>query len=172
MPAIVENKLATFSNLTLDKLQAMDDLITQYIGFFKKVYHGHRPISAGQEKLIFPCVMIEPTMDRQEMITTAKTEWKGTYELWFYIVNNSRDGLVEQQTSAMNALLKLFSNNAKGDLLTASKSDNFKIYSTFWYDSEIRNIQYSPTFSFQWADKAAYCRAGRFTIELSDRLIR
>jgi hypothetical protein len=172
MPVIIENKLATFTNETLTKLQAMDDLITQYIGVFKAVYHGHRPISAGQERLVFPCVMIEPISDTQEMISTAKTDWTGTYELWFYFVNNSRDGLVEMQTSGMNALLKLFSNNALGDLMTASKSDQFKIYSGYWYDSNIRNIQYSPTFSFQWADKATYCRAGRFTIEVKDRIIR
>lgn len=177
MAFVIDNKLDTFSNETLTKLQAMDSLIKTYISGFREVYHGHRPISAAgpqgtTDRLVFPCVMIEPTKDRQEMISTAKTEWHGTYQLWFYFVNNSRDGLVEMQSSGMNALLKLFSNNALGDLQTASKSDQFKIYPGYWYDSDIRDIEYSPTFSFQWPDKAAYCRAGRFTIELHDRIIR
>jgi hypothetical protein len=164
----------TYEDITARMLTGLETLIKTYIPYFIAVYKGHRPI--GSEDVKFPCVMIEPNRAEEELYSTGKTEHRATFTIYFYIANNSRDGLVTRQSEAMNALLKLFSNNALGDLETATPTHKFKRWFTtgaeYWIDSEIRGPEYSPTFSFFLADKEQFCRAGRFVIELQDRLKR
>lgn len=163
-----------FTDKTAQILNGVETLIRQYIPYFVEVYRQHRPIAAEDVK--FPCVMIEQTRPDEKLITTAKVEHKDTLSIYFYIVNNSRDGLTTLQSEAMNALLKLFSNNALGDLQTATPTYKFKRWyttgQTYWIDSEIISAEYSPTFSFLTPDKEQFCRAGRLTIEFADRFIR
>lgn len=163
-----------YDNITSRMMMGIETAIRSNISYFIEVYHGHRPI--GSEDVKFPCIMIEPERAEESLVTTGKTDHKATFTIYFYIVNNGRDGLVTLQSEAMNALLKLFSNNALGDLQTATPTKKYKRWyetgAQYWIDSEIRGPQYSPTFSFFLSDKEQFCRAGKFVIELSDRLVR
>lgn len=164
----------TYEDITARMITGVKAAIHAQIPYFIEVYIGHRPI--GAEDIKFPCVMIEPERSQEDLISTAKTSHKETLTVYFYIANNSREGLAKLQSEAMNALLKLFSNNALGDLQTAAPTYKYKRWYTapelYWVDSEIRNPEYSPSFSFFLSDKEQYCRAGRFTLELQDILIR
>jgi hypothetical protein len=156
-------------------MEGMKTIILQYIKEFKEVYYGHRPIS--NPDIEFPCVMIEPININQSMVTTAKTELTFPFTLYFYLRDNGRDGLVQKQLDCAEALGKLFSNNALSDLQTATPTHKFKRWynpptEAYWYDSEIRDINLSPTFVFGVTNKEWFCRAGRMTIDLKDRLIR
>ena len=163
-----------YTDKTAQILNGIESLVRQYLPFFVEIYRQHRPISSLDIK--FPCAMIEQEKPTEKLISTGKVESRNTFTLYFYIANNSRDGLVELQSQAMNALLKLFSNNALGDLQTANPTYKFKRWyvtgSEYWIDSEILSVEYSPTFSFILPDKEQYCRAGRLTIEFADRFIR
>lgn len=164
----------TYTDITSNMMVGIETAITSHIPFFIAVYHGHRPISSDDIK--FPCVMIEPVRADENLITVGKTEHKAEFTVYFYIVNNSRDGLIKMQSEAMNALLKLFSNNALGDLQTATPTYKYKRWYTtgeqYWIDSEIKSPEYSPTFSFLLSDKEQFCRAGKLNLELTDRFVR
>ena len=164
----------TYTDKTAQILNGIELLVRQYIPYFVEVYRQHRPISV--EDLKFPCVMIEQEKPAEKLVSTGKVESRNTYTIYFYIVNNSRDGLVEYQSQAMNALLKLFSNNALGDLQTTPTYKYKRWYVSpleqYWIDSEIMAVEYSPTFSFFNPDKEQFCRAGRLTIEFADRFVR
>lgn len=165
----------TYTDKTKQFMDGIESAIASHIKYFVQIYKGHRPI--GAEDVKFPCVMIEPQRVEEGLVSTAKPLHKGTFTIYFYIANNSRDGLVEKQTQSMNALLKLFSNNALGDLQTASATQKYKRWynpptESYWIDSTIRGPEYSPTFSFFLSDKEQFCRAGKFTIEMQDIFIR
>ena len=164
----------TYEDITARMMAGIKSAIKSNISYFIEIYEGHRPI--GSEDVKFPCIMIEPNRAEEELYSTGKTEHRATFTIYFYIANNSRDGLVAKQSQSMNALLKLFSNNALGDLETATPTHRYKRWyetgAQYWIDSEIRGPEYSPTFSFFLSDKEQYCRAGRFVIELQDRLKR
>lgn len=164
-----------YTDKTKQIMDGIESAIRSHIPFFIEVYKGHRPIST--EDLKFPCVMIEPEIPAEGLNSTVKVKHVGTFTIYFYIANNGRDGLVRLQTEAMNALLKLFSNNALGDIQTATATQKFKRWynpptEPYWVDSEIRSPQYSPTFSFFLSDKEQFCRAGKFAIEMQDTFIR
>lgn len=140
-----------------------------------KAYYGHRPLGekfwqTGQGQLSFPCFMVEPTRAKAVMPTTGKWDRKTTFNIFFYVLDQNPDKLVTIQTAYMEALVKLFSNNAKDDVATASPTYNYKIYSGYWYDSTIEGMQYSPLIA--WGDlNAKWIRAGIFTVSVVNRIV-
>lgn len=164
----------TYLDKTSQIMEGVETIIKQYIPYFVAVYEGHRPI--GSPGVTFPCVMMEPNTGTEELITTSKVENKNRFTIYFYIVNNGRDGLVRLQGQAMNALLKLFSNNALGDLQTATPSHKFLRWyesgAQYWIEARVLSYEYSPTFSFFLPGKEQFCRAGKLNIEFTDRFVR
>ena len=163
------NTPLVYDNLVMQKERAIEALLVQNFPDFQ-IYRGHRPIA--REDVSFPCFMIEPTSAKQEMDTTDVTAVSYVYDIFFYIKDGGRDGLVDLQGATMEALQKLFSNNALNDMQLPAKSNKYKRYDGFWIDSEMRALQKSPTFKFDGADGEKFCRAGRLTLEVFDRLIR
>lgn len=144
-------------------------LIQDKIGFLKGGYYGHRPI--GADDIQFPCVMVEPTRTTAEMYTTAKFDLHWMFSIYYYILEDNRDALVSQQAEVMEALIKLFSNNALDDI-GSGNSNKYKTNPGFWLSSEMRDMQYSSTFAWARNDRAKWARAGLMTIELWDRLLK
>lgn len=156
-------------NETGVRCQAMLDLISLKIGFLRAGYLGHRPI--GADDLTFPCVMVECVDTQAVMYATGKYDVRWTLNIYYYVVNENRERLVQQQTEAMEALVKLLSNNALDDLATTG-TKQYKQYPGFWLNSEMKSMKYSGTFAWSRPEKPSFARAGLMVVELQDRVIK
>jgi hypothetical protein len=165
-------------NETAARGKALVDLIALYIPWLRKVYYGHRPI--GAEDIQFPCAMVEPTKALAEMYTTGKFDVKWTFQIYFYILQEDRDALIVQQSAVMEALIKLFSNNALDDMgettdpdaIQPRNSNRFKTYPGYWLNSEMRDMNFSSTFAWSRNDRPKWARAGLMVLELQDRVTK
>lgn len=153
------------TNETGVRAQALADLVKQYVGEIKAAYMGHRPI--GKDDLTFPCVMVDVVNAKAVMVTTGKYTCHWTVKLYYYIVSSNRDDLLVKQTEVMEALIKLFSNNALSD-----GTNRFKTYPGYWLDSEMLSMEYSGTFAWEKPDRADFARAGLLTLELMDVIVK
>lgn len=149
--------------------QALLDLILDKIAFLKKGYYGHRSI--GADDIQFPCVMVEPVNTVAQMYTTAKFDLRWTFHIYFYILEDNPDDLAIKQNEVMEALIKLFSNNALDDI-GSGNTNKYKANPPFWLSSEMRDMQYSSTFTWARNDRPKWARAGRMVLEIWDRLLK
>ncbi len=155
--------------------QALKELLALKIPFFRGCYFGHRSI--GTEDIQFPCFMVEPQRIQPEMYTTAKYELRWTYNVYFYILQDNQEKLLEQQLGAAEAMVKLLSNNGESDIRTPSQpaapnTGLYKAYPPFWLSSEMRDIQLSATFAWARQKMPKYCRAGLLIFEIQDNILK
>ena len=169
MRTIVPSSSMTVVNETDLRGQAILALIKQYVPGFTGTYYGFRPF--GADDLSFPCVMVDVVNQKPKMVSTGKYHLKFTYDIWFFVIDSSPEDVVTLTTSGMEALIKLFSNNALGDLGTAN-SRQFKLYPGFWIDSEMLDAQISRSLLSPLPNKGKYMRAGWLRFEVQDVVIK
>jgi hypothetical protein len=149
---------------------AIRDLIKTYVPGVSGVYYGFRPL--GSNDLDYPCIHIEPLMQSPKMVTTGKFHIKWEFGLFFFVRDNDPEQVVTLATSLAESLVKLFSNNALGDLST-SFSNKFKAYSGYWINSEMLNVEVSRSFVNATPDNQnRYMRAGLLRLEVEDVLLK
>jgi hypothetical protein len=153
------------------------DLIKTYIPGFVGHYYGFRQIGDQQNPISFPAVFVEPTSEDLRMITTGKFQLKIVYNIWVFVVDNSPDDALTLITSGMEALGKLLSNNALGDI-GSGNSNKFKAYTdsnntVFWIDSEMTPIEISRSFVDAIPNsQARFMRVGMMRFEILDVVIK
>jgi hypothetical protein len=162
----------TVTNAFDVKGQAIVALIKQYINGFN-TYYGFRTLGVSTEKVSFPACFVDPSDQSAVMITTGKYHVRLSYDIIFYVMESSPEGVVTLATSGMEALIKLFSNNALGDLGGAG-TNSFKAYSPYWIDSEMKNMRISRTFQNPGpAEKdVSMVRVGWMQLEVQDVLVK
>lgn len=162
----------TVRNETTIRGKALAALIGKYLSF-SKVHYGFHSIGAS-EKLAFPAIFIEPKALKEEMITTAKFKFFITYGIYWYVRDSLPEDVVTLSTFIGEALFKLFSNNALGDLQSANPpTNNFKNYSGFWLDSDFSDIRWSTNYLDPDGSKGVrYERAGRMMFQIMDVVLK
>lgn len=171
--------IATSLNVTNEidiRGRAILDLIATYIPGFVGRYYGFRQLGSNETPIAYPAIFVEPAGEDLRMITTGKFHLKITYNIWFFIVDNSPDDTLTLVTSCAEALAKLFSNNALGDLSTAG-TNKFKAYSVgstvYWIDSEMTPIELSRSFVDAIPNSnARFMRAGNMRFEIQDVVVK
>jgi hypothetical protein len=157
-------------NVTDDMTMFLLGLIRQYAPGLSNFYKGLRPISA--ESISIPCAMVQPMSIAPMMNTTAKFHKKRPFDIWFVVGGTSIEECVENCTSVAEIFTKLFSNNAKNDLGSASESNNYKKYSAGgpsdlnWLDSEMTTVEWSPAFLSGRPGGPKYIAVGSFLLTL------
>jgi hypothetical protein len=144
-------------------------LIETYIPGFVGRYYGYKNI--GRSDVSFPALFVEPMSVDFKMITTAKHEIWITYMLEWYILENNSSDAVTVCTYAADALKKLFSNNALGDI-GSGNTNKFKNNPGFWIYSEMQNIEISRSLrnaTPQGEDR--FMRAGRMRFRVQDTFV-
>lgn len=167
----------TVKNYIDDKAQAILSLIATYIPGFVGRYYGFRQIGSQEKPVSFPAIFLEPLSEDARMITTGKFELKIVYTLWFFVLDNSPEDALTLITSAAEALTKLFSNNALGDL-GSGNTNKFKAYTdgngtVQWIDSEMTPVDISRSFVDAVPNsQARFMRAGSMRFEIQDVVIK
>ncbi len=142
-----------------------------------QAYYGFRP--QGSNLLSYPCVMVDPVNQKVEMKRLGKFDITAVYNLYWYCQESSPEAVVTQQTFIGETLIKLFSNNALGDLQSVNPPSNkYKQYPNpaggyFWLNSEMSDVKYSTTFLNATADgQQSHMRAGLLTFTIQDTVIK
>lgn len=124
------------------------------------------PPGIDQEDQNFPALYVEPDDVAPQMHTTYRFYLPIKMSALMFFVGDDREALAQLASQAVAGCMKLFSNNALGDLNTATPSTQWKSNPTLlgglpdnaaWYDSDM-------TFN--------YYRSGRLQIRNGERLIR
>ncbi len=122
-------------------------------------YFGFRPF--GSYDLSYPCFMVEPISQRPAMFTTGKYEVHLTFQIYFFVTESNLDSLVRLQTYVAEAMIELFSNYF------------YKVHAPYWSNSEMTEMYLSGNFkNVTPQSQTLYMRAGRFTLDLMDVVIK
>lgn len=153
--------------------QAMVALIKQYIGI--QGYYGFRSIGASEPSITLPCFMVDPKGERDKMVKLGKYRKQWDYSIYFYVSESSPDAIVTLASFVGEALVKLFSNNALGDLNGANTA-KFKQYPNpgggyYWLNSEMTTLDWSSTFLSGAQQGQKYMRAGIMRLTIEDDVI-
>lgn len=155
--------------------QALLALIRQYITFADG-YYGFKPI--GSSTIKFPVVFVEPKGQRAIMTGTAKFDLYWTFGIYWYVRDAKSQDCVTLCTFIGEALIKLFSNNALGDIGSVPPSNKFFNYANpsgglYWLKNEIKAIDYSVNYlDPEPAPNLRYERSGRMMVELYDLILK
>ena len=133
-------------------------------------YYGFRSLGAATPPLTFPCFMVEPKGQRPTMDRLGKYRKQWDYIIYLYVTENSPEAIIGLCGFVGEALVKLLSNNALGDL-NGANSSKFKQYPNpsggyYWLTSEMSSLEWSANYINATPD-IKYMRAGvlRFMIE-------
>jgi hypothetical protein len=155
----------TVINETKIRGEALLALIAQYVPGIVGRYYGWRSI--GTSDLNYPCAMVEPKSQVPTMVTTGKYQINLVYSIYIYAVDNTQEPLASLVTSMMETMVKLFSNNALGDM-----SNKFKSYPGYWLDSEMKSITFSPYFINAAPNTAKFMKAAVMQFEIMDVVLK
>lgn len=169
-------KVATTLNVVNEtdvRGQALRDLIRTYITLPTTDY-GFRSIGANPG-LVFPALFVEPKNQRPELEMTVKYTLRWTYGIYWYVRENTPKDAVARASFIGEALVKLLSNNALGDLNSGTPTKRFRQYPNpaggyFWLDSEMSEIRWSTNYlnPDPQSHAARYERAGRLMFQIED----
>lgn len=158
----------TVVNETDVRGQALVALIKKYLTI--QGYYGFRSLGVNADQLAFPCFMVEPKGQRPAMDRLGKYRKYWDYAIYLYVAENNQEAVTSLCSFVGEALVKLLSNNALGDLNGAS-TQKFKTYPNpitggyYWLDSEMHTLEWSANY-LNANTSIRYMRAGvmRFTI--------
>jgi hypothetical protein len=166
----VIESLLTITNEFDVRGKAIRDLIASYIPGIAGRYYGFRNL--GDTDVNFPAIMVEPYLQDAKMVSLGKFDLRLTYNLFFFVKDNDPEQVVTLATSLAESLIKLFSNNALGDLST-NFTNQFKAYSGYWLDSEMSTVEISRSYvSATPNDQVGYMRAGLMRLTIQDVVIK
>lgn len=150
----------TISNATDDRGRQIVDLLKQYVNGFN-VYYGFKNFGDNTEDIAFPAVFVDPSETPDMIKTTGKTMVERTFDIVFVVIDNDLSDCLTLSTSGMEAILKLFSNNALGDY-SGAHTQRFMNNNPFWAYSEIRMAKLmKPFLNPGPSDKESrWCRVG------------
>ena len=169
------NTSLTVINETDVRGEAMLALIKNYITF-PNAFYGFKSIGVHKDELRFPVLFVEPKSMKAAMESMGKFKMKWTYAIYWYVRDNKAQDVISQSTFIAQALVKLFSNDALGDLQTTG-TKKFKQYPNpsggyYWLDSEMTAIDWSVNYlDPEVAPRLRYERAGRMMVDIMDIII-
>ena len=166
------------TNETAIRGQAMLDLITQYITFADSFF-GFHPLGSNPQ-IRFPVLFVEPKSQYADMDSTTAKFWiKITYAIYWYVRDEKADDCAKLSSFIAEALIKLFSNNALGDIGTANPPSNkFRNYANpggglYWLEAVIKSIDWSVNYLDPEVSPALrYERSGRMLVEIKDVILK
>jgi len=166
----------TIVNETDVRGKALLALIVQYISFANGFY-GFKSLGTNLD-IQFPVVFVEPRSQDIRMLGTAKFHIKITYAIYWYVRDNDPTDIVTLSTFIGEALTKLFSNNALGDLQSANPPSNkFKQYANpsggyYWLDNDMSEMRWTVNYLDPTASGVRYERAGRMMLQIEDVILK
>ena len=165
---LTSSSLGTVTTDVDTRGQEILTLIATYIPGFVGRFYGYQTI--GRIDIAFPAIFVEPMTVDFKMITTGKFELWISYMIEWYILENNATDAVTLCTYAADALKKLFSNNALGDLgNTNPPSNKFKNNPGFWVYSEMETIEIGRSLRNPTPqNNDRFMRAGRMQFRIQD----
>jgi hypothetical protein len=116
-------------------------LVNAYLKFAKTVF---ALLPLDHPSLAFPMLMIERPTWKPDMPTTQRYRHTFTIALIAVLTGTDREKLAQDASLTAAALLKIFSNNAEGDVTTSAGSARWKANDTIledgvtaWWDCDI-----------------------------------
>lgn len=151
--------------------EALLALIKQHITF-AGAYYGFKSLGANPE-IRFPALFVEPKSQIISQNTTGKYIIRITYAIYWYVIDNKAEDVVRYSSFIGEALIKLFSNNALGDLSTAF-TNKFATYSGYWLYAEPKEINWSVNYleADPTSNASRYMRSGRMLLEIMDEILK
>lgn len=143
---------------------------------FTGSYYGFRPTGADAT-IRYPAIFVEPKSEIARMTGTAKFELKFLYGIYWYVRGNSPEDVVSLSSWIGEALIKLFSNNALGDLGIANPPSNkYRNYANtgggyYWLDSEMIDVRFATAY-LEGDAGAKYERMGRMMFQAMDLILK
>ena len=151
----------TFVDEIGDRQAEIIRIITYYIGGFKKAYTARLPL----ERMDFPALVVQKARKIPIMRTNNIYEPDVYFSIFWYFTDDKIEIAEQKQREFGEALEKLFSNNALGDLDT-NPSHKFIVNDPHWIDSNLTSVEYSPTLMAD-ALKQSFCMAGRAELKVT-----
>lgn len=156
----------TVTNDTDIRGQAIRDLIRLYIPGFSGCYYGYR--SEGDNDIDYPAIFVEPAGQEAQMRTTGKYQIQWSYNLFLFVRDNDPLNITTLVSSGIESLVKLFSNNAFGNL-----DNRFKAYDGYWIDSTMNSIEISRAYvNATPGNQARYMRAAMMRLTVMDQIVK
>jgi hypothetical protein len=168
----IKSNLTGVVDETTNRGQAMAQLIKQYLGIQTK--YGLQNLG-DNPSLTLPILFVEPSPGyAPELSSTGKYQIILTFNLYWYVVDQSPEDIVSLCSSIGHNLEKLFSNNALNDLGTVSPpSHNFCSYEPNWTDVMKYSFRCLPTFKNPLSNPTAeWMRLGKGTVEIRTWIVR
>lgn len=160
----------TDANLQNLRIVEIMRLLKDHIGF-TTMKKGHYPIGEAEAKALkFPACFVQPASWRPEKVGTGKYSYHGSAVIYAYHAENDPERACEQMMQAVGLIDKLFSDNAKDDLLTATPSHNYLANIPFWIESELGEASESAALPFQGDSETMWLVAARFPFKYHDVL--
>ena len=163
----------TVVNHTDVRGKALRDLINKYLSFPQKGYYGFRT-EGSNPNLIYPALFVEPKGQNPEQVSFGSYKIHWTYAIYWYCRDNDAEQVISQSSFIGEALVKLLSFNALGDLGGAS-TRKFQQYPNpaggyYWLDSQIMSIDYGTTFLSPKTGGMKFERAARMMFKIFDQI--
>lgn len=132
-----------------------------------QIYKGIRAIGAKDSNgpIQFPCFMVEDMMPRAQVKSVTKYEREFDWRIQYWLVDTNREQLVDDQHAYLEALIKLFSNNADG-----SANGTFLANGNFWWKSEMKALAVSRAYIAP-DNPGAFMRAGYMDLTTFTRVL-
>jgi hypothetical protein len=151
---------------------ALRKLIDDHIKF-PQVRYGFRA-EGGLPGLQYPSCFVEPKSSKAVQTALGKLKRYWTYAVYWYCRDNDVDQVITQSTFIAEAMVKLLSFDALGDLSTKA-TKLFQQYPNpaggyYWLDSTIVDIRYGTTFLDPKASGMRFERAARMLVEMMDEI--
>ena len=158
------NTTLTYVDFVEKRGKALRDLIKLYLNL--DTDYGQLLLTTPG--LRYPHVFVDPRgNDDTKLVTVGgKYQIEITYMLTWFVIDNSSQDVTTMATQIAEALKKLFSVNALGDIAGAH-TQQFCTYPTFWDYSEMGTISLPPSFPNPLSsnDTESWMRAGRMAFK-------
>lgn len=178
MPPGVVSTNFTFSQLYRKKVETIRSLIRERVNV-AQVDLYHRPITAAQPKPTkFPAIFVQPNTWTPTHVSTAKYDFWGEVLLYCYAGTGDPASAGQSAEQMIDALDKLFSNNALDDRLSAAPSRKYLVYippapnqAAGWIESTFGPVTYSSILTFQRERSTVFLAAARATFRFRDVVV-
>jgi hypothetical protein len=163
MPQILQVKNGfTFTDRTGQVQSAITSILQEYL-MVQNVSSVRLPLDQVN---VWPFIIVQKNSKKPVMKTTQKYTTTYNFTLWWYFAGNDPKVLEQVQHEMGEAIEKLFSNNALGDLNTSTPTKQFMQYGSLWYDTMLSSVDYSPLMQTQAIKNMNYVMAGKVNITL------
>jgi len=166
----INTKLTGLEDRQNKRVNEIMRLLREWCGYLQ-VDKFHRAMTAERIKQSkFPMAEVQPNTWHPVKTATGKYEYTGQVLIYIYHVGNVAERAGEDMMAGLDMIDKLFSDNARGDLITAAPTHNFLSNVPFWIESELDVFTETPALQFSRGNEQLYMVGARGGFRFQDVL--